>query len=204
MAVYASRNFGMSTSKSVLTEKKIVILDRDGVINEDSDEYIKSPDEWRPIEGSLQAIARLTRAGFRVYVATNQSGLTRGLFTIETLHKIHHKMLEELQHLGGSVDAIFFCPHGPDDHCDCRKPQPGLFLEIGRRNNISLEGIPVVGDSFRDIEAAWAAKARPILVRTGNGIKTEEAHAKAMREVEIYDDLASAVDKLIREYGPSV
>ena len=194
----------MSTSKSVLTDKKLVILDRDGVINEDSDDYIKSPSEWRPIEGSLQAIARLNRAGFRVYVATNQSGLSRGLFTIETLHEIHRKMLDELQHLGGSVEAILFCPHGPDHHCDCRKPKPGLYLDIARRNNISLEGIPVIGDSFRDIEAAWAVNARPILVRTGKGAKTEAANAKALREVEIHDDLESAADQLIKEYGSSV
>lgn len=180
---------------------KLVILDRDGVINEDSDDYIKSPDEWIPIEGSLQAIARLNRAGFRVYVATNQSGLARGLFTLETLHEIHHKMLEELQRLGGNVEAILFCPHGPGNHCDCRKPKPGLYQEIARRTNHSLEGIPVVGDSFRDIVAARTVNARPILVRTGKGTKTEQAHADELLETEIYEDLASMVDSLITEYG---
>ncbi|MEJ2591434.1 MAG: D-glycero-beta-D-manno-heptose 1,7-bisphosphate 7-phosphatase [Candidatus Thiodiazotropha sp.] len=191
----------MSTGKSAHTDKKLVILDRDGVINEDSDAYIKSPAEWRPIEGSLQAIARLNRAGFKVYVATNQSGLTRGLFTIETLNRIHQKMLDMLQHHGGNVVAILFCPHAPDDDCACRKPKPGLYLDIAERNNISLQGIPVIGDSFRDIEAAKAVNARPILVRTGNGSKTEQQHADALQDIEIYDDLASTVDTLINEYG---
>jgi D-glycero-D-manno-heptose 1,7-bisphosphate phosphatase len=192
----------MSTGKSVLTDKKLVILDRDGVINEDSDAYIKTPGEWRPIEGSLQAIARLNRAGFKVYIATNQSGLARGLFTIETLNCIHQKMLDELQRHGGSVDAILFCPHKPDDQCDCRKPKPGLYQEIAGRNKIALEGVPVIGDSLRDIEAALAVHARPILVRTGNGARTERDHAATLRGIEIYDDLASTVDNLISEYGP--
>ena len=191
----------MSTGKSAHTDKKLVILDRDGVINEDSDAYIKSPAEWRPIEGSLQAIARLNRAGFKVYVATNQSGLARSLFTIETLNRIHQKMLDMLQHHGGNLAAVLFCPHGPDDDCDCRKPKPGLYLEIAERNNISLQGVPVIGDSFRDIEAALTVNARPILVRTGKGSKTEQQHADELQDIEIYDDLASTVDTLINEYG---
>ena len=112
---------------------KFIILDRDGVINQDSDNYIKSPDEWAPIEGSLGAIARLNRAGYHVFLATNQSGIARGLFNIETLHAIHQKMLNEIQHRGGTIDAILFCPHGPDDACGCRKPAPGRYIEIGRR-----------------------------------------------------------------------
>jgi D-glycero-D-manno-heptose 1,7-bisphosphate phosphatase len=180
---------------------KLIILDRDGVINEDSDAYIKSPAEWRPIEGSLQAIARLNRAGFRVYIATNQSGLARGLFSIETLHEIHHKMLDELKRLGGSVEAILFCPHGPDNHCDCRKPKPGLYQEIARRTNQSLEDIPVVGDSLRDIQAARAVNARPILVRTGKGSRTERMNADALEDIEVYEDLAGMVDSLITEHG---
>lgn len=191
----------MSTGKSALTDKKLLILDRDGVINEDSDAYIKSPGEWRPIEGSLQAIARLNRAGFKVYIATNQSGLARGLFTIETLNRIHQKMLDELQRQGGSIDAILFCPHGPEDQCDCRKPKPGLYEEIASRNKISLDGIPVIGDSFRDIEAALAVHARPILVRTGKGAQTERDHAASLGGIEVYDNLASTVDILITEYG---
>ena len=191
----------MSTGKSVLTDRKLVILDRDGVINEDSDAYIKSPGEWRPIEGSLQAIARLNRAGFKVYIATNQSGLARGLFTIETLNRIHQKMLDELQRQGGSIDAILFCPHGPEDQCDCRKPKPGLYEEVAARNKISLDGIPVIGDSFRDIEAALAVNARPILVRTGKGAQTEQDHAASLCGIEVYDDLATTVDNLINEYG---
>jgi D-glycero-D-manno-heptose 1,7-bisphosphate phosphatase len=180
---------------------KFVILDRDGVINQDSDNYIKSPDEWVPIDGSLNAIARLSRAGFRIFVATNQSGIARGLFDIETLHAIHHKMLQEIQHLGGTIDAILFCPHGPDDQCDCRKPAPGLYLEIGRRTGQSLNGIPVIGDSLRDLKAAETVGARPILVKTGKGRDTLEQNPQQVAQLSIYDDLSSAVDMLLLEQG---
>src|SRR5690606_15356620 len=129
---------------------RLVILDRDGVINEDSDAYIKSPDEWIPIPGSLEAIARLNRAEYRVVVASNQSGLARGLFDADTLSRIHEKMHRALADVGGAVDAVFFCPHGPDDECDCRKPRPGLLQDIARRLNVSLRGVPAVGDSLRD------------------------------------------------------
>ncbi|MEJ2456332.1 MAG: D-glycero-beta-D-manno-heptose 1,7-bisphosphate 7-phosphatase [Candidatus Thiodiazotropha sp.] len=180
---------------------KLVILDRDGVINQDSDNYIKSPEEWIPIEGSLNAIARLSRAGFRIFVATNQSGIARGLFSIETLHAIHQKMLNEIQHRGGTIDAILFCPHGPDDGCDCRKPKPGLYLEIARRVGQSLKEVPVIGDSFRDLQAAEAVEARPILVRTGKGERTIRQHADEIAHMTVYDDLASAVDMLLIENG---
>jgi D-glycero-D-manno-heptose 1,7-bisphosphate phosphatase len=178
---------------------KIAILDRDGVINKDSDQYIKSPDEWIAIEGSLKAIARLNHAGYRVYIATNQSGLGRGLFSIETLHDIHQKMMAEIQQEGGHVDAIFFCPHTPEDHCECRKPNAGLLLEIARRANQSLKDVPVFGDSYRDLVAAWAVEASPILVKTGKGEMTMAKHAHELVEIPIYKDLASAVDMLISQ-----
>lgn len=182
---------------------KLVILDRDGVINQDSDDYIKSPDEWIPIEGSLDAIARLSRAGYHIFVATNQSGVARGLFDIETLHRIHQKMLSEIQHRGGNIDAILFCPHGPDDHCDCRKPNPGLYLEVGRRTGHPLQGVPVIGDSYRDLQAAETVGATPILVRTGKGERTLRNHHKEIAGMTIYDDLSSAVDMMLTEPGTS-
>jgi len=178
---------------------KLAILDRDGVINQDSDQYIKTPDEWVPIEGSLKAIARLNHAGYRVFVATNQSGLGRGLFSIETLHTIHQKMMDEIQAQGGHIEAILFCPHVPEDHCDCRKPNPGLLLEIARRANQSLKDVPIIGDSYRDLEAARTVGAVPILVKTGKGLLTLSKHAKDLRDTLIFDDLASAVDMLIRK-----
>ncbi len=180
---------------------RYIILDRDGVINQDSDNYIKSPDEWIPINGSLEAISRLSRAGYRIFIATNQSGLARGLFDIETLNAIHKKMLLEIQHRGGTIDAILFCPHGPDDHCDCRKPATGLYREIERRTSHSLENIPVIGDSFRDLQAAEAVGARPILVKTGKGSRTLEKHPEEIPHMSVYDDLASAVDMLLLENG---
>lgn len=152
---------------------KLVILDRDGVINEDSPNFVKSVDEWIALPGSLAAIARMNRAGWRVVLASNQSGLGRRFFDMATLNAMHAKLRAELVREGGQIDAIFVCPHHPDDGCDCRKPLPGLLLDIARRYDISLEGVPVVGDSLRDLQAAAAAGATPWLVRTGNGRKTE-------------------------------
>lgn len=151
---------------------QLVILDRDGVINHDSDHYIKSPEEWKPIPGSLEAIARLNQAGYRIVVATNQSGLARGLFDMATLNAIHQKMIDALAHHGGMLDAIFFCPHSNEARCNCRKPSAGMFEEIRRRYNISLDQVPAVGDSLRDLTAAAKVGARPILVLTGKGQKT--------------------------------
>ena len=176
---------------------RLVILDRDGVINEDSDAYIKSPEEWAPIPGSLEAIARLNRADYRVVVATNQSGVARGLFTMDTLNRIHEKMHRALAELGGNVDAIFFCPHAPDDHCDCRKPKPGLFQEIERRLGVSLDNVPAMGDSLRDLQAALAVGAQPRVVLTGKGAITQAALLAGALDVPVFENLAAAVDALL-------
>ena len=154
---------------------KLIVLDRDGVINQDSDAFIKSPDEWIAIPGSLEAIARLCREDYQVVLATNQSGIARGLFSINALNRIHEKMLGEVRRAGGEISAIFFCPHVDEDNCECRKPRPGMLLELSRRTNRSLADIPVVGDSKRDLEAANAVNATPILVKTGKGQQTADA-----------------------------
>jgi D-glycero-D-manno-heptose 1,7-bisphosphate phosphatase len=149
-----------------------VLLDRDGVINEDSQSYIKSPDEWIPIAGSLDAIAMLTANGYRIAVLTNQSGIARGLLTLSMLDEIHRKMRRMVEETGGRIDDIFFCPHGPEDGCSCRKPKAGLFQQFATKYGVSLDGIPTVGDSLRDIQAAQTVGARPILVETGKGART--------------------------------
>jgi D-glycero-D-manno-heptose 1,7-bisphosphate phosphatase len=176
---------------------KLIILDRDGVINEDSDEYIKTPEEWEPIPGSLDAIARLNKAGYHVVIATNQSGIARGLFDIEDLHRMHQKMDELLARIGGMVEAVFFCPHGPNEGCDCRKPRPGLFNQIAERLGMTLEGVPAVGDSRRDVEAARAAGATPLLVMTGKGQLALDAD-EGLEGVAVYRDLAAVADELTR------
>jgi D-glycero-D-manno-heptose 1,7-bisphosphate phosphatase len=170
---------------------KLVILDRDGVINLDSDQYIKSPEEWKPIAGSLEAIARFTQAGFRVVVATNQSGLGRGLFDMATLNAMHDKMHKAVNQLGGRIDAVFFCPHAQDTGCACRKPKPGMLLEIAERFNVPLAGVPAIGDSLRDLEAARAAGARPVLVLTGKGENTLKSGGLP-EGTETHRDLAAA------------
>lgn len=174
----------------------LVILDRDGVINEDSDAYIKSPAEWVPIPGSLEAIARLNHAGYRVVVATNQSGVARGLFGMAELNAIHQKLHAMLARLGGQLDGIYFCPHGPDDDCPCRKPRPGLLREIAARHGLDLGGVPAIGDSLRDVEAARAVGASPILVRTGKGLLAERQLPPDWG-VPVFDDLAQAVQALV-------
>lgn len=176
---------------------RLVILDRDGVINEDSDEYIKCPAEWVPIPGSLEAIARLNQGGYRVVVATNQSGIARGLLDIAALSRIHNKMHHLLIQMGGHIEAILFCPHAPDHRCNCRKPLPGLLQELARRLRIQLNGVPAVGDSVRDLQAAVALGARPFLVRTGKG-RRAEGSADLPPGTEIYEDLASVADALLR------
>jgi len=175
---------------------QLVILDRDGVINKDSEDFIKSPEEWQSIPGSPEAIARLTHANYRVVVATNQSGMGRGLFDIGTFNRINEKMHREINNAGGRIDGIFYCPHRPDENCKCRKPEPGMLIEICRRLHCDLEGVPAIGDSLRDIRAAQAVGARPILVLTGEGRSTELKH-RELGDTEVYDDLASAVDALL-------
>ena len=171
---------------------KLVILDRDGVINYDSDQFIKSPDEWRPIPGSLAAIARLNQWGYRVVVATNQSGIGRGLFEMDTLNSIHDKMMKSAAQFGGRIDAVFFCPHTNVDQCDCRKPKPGMLHEIASRYNTDLAGVPLVGDSLRDLQAAAAIGAQPMLVMTGKGVKTVD-NPELPPSTLVFPDLAGAV-----------
>jgi D-glycero-D-manno-heptose 1,7-bisphosphate phosphatase len=174
---------------------KLVILDRDGTINQDSDQYIKSPLEWKPIPGSLEAIARLTQGGWRCVVATNQSGIARGLFDMATLNAIHTEMHRVVNLAGGRIDAIFFCPHAADADCECRKPKPGLLREIAKRLDVQLAGVPMIGDSLRDLEAAVAAGAKPYLVLTGKGKKTREAGGLPPG-TEIAPDLAAIAARL--------
>jgi D-glycero-D-manno-heptose 1,7-bisphosphate phosphatase len=175
---------------------KLVILDRDGTINFDSDQYIKSPEEWRPIPGSLDAIAALNRAGYSVVVATNQSGISRGLLDMSVLNAIHDTMHRALARAGARIDAVFFCPHGAEDGCECRKPKPGLFDEIADRYGIGLSGVPAVGDSLRDLQAAAARGARPVLVLTGKGVQTRKAGGLP-EGTEVVADLAAAVRAIL-------
>ncbi|WP_300648034.1 D-glycero-beta-D-manno-heptose 1,7-bisphosphate 7-phosphatase [Paenalcaligenes sp.] len=170
---------------------KTAILDRDGVINYDSKAFIKSPDEWVAIPGSLEAIAKLKQAGWRVIIATNQSGLARGLFNMDTLNAIHLKMRQQLAAFGAHVDAIFICPHGPDDHCTCRKPLPGMFIEAMRRYDLNPENCVAVGDSLRDLQAAHAAQISTALVLTGNGAQTQQQPLPPLTTT--HPDLAAVV-----------
>lgn len=179
----------------------LVILDRDGVINENLAHHVRSPEDWKPIPGSLDAVARLNRAGCRVVIATNQSGIRRRYFTFEDLNRIHQEMYRRLAEHGGTIDAIFICPCHPNDDCECFKPRPGMLYGIAERLHVSLEGVPFIGDSSRDVGAAIAAGARPILVRTGLGEATLSSGA-CPDGVEVHDDLASAVDALLAGREP--
>lgn len=174
----------------------LIILDRDGVVNHDSDDFIKSPAEWEPIDGSLEAIARLNHAGYRVVVITNQSGIARGLLDVDTLSRIHNKMRRMLTQAGGKLEAILYCPHGPDDDCTCRKPKEGNFTELAKRLRVNLKNVPAIGDSLCDLQAAQAAGARPILVKTGKGEKTL-SEGGIPENIAVYDNLESAVDALL-------
>lgn len=176
---------------------KLLILDRDGVINHDSDKYIKSPDEWRPIPGSMQAIALLTQHGWRIAVATNQSGISRGLFDMETLNAMHAKMHKAVTQAGGRIEAVFYCPDSADSNSPCRKPNPGMYYAISERFNVTLEGVPAVGDSLRDLQAAKSAGAQPILVLTGKGKKTRKAGG-IPEGTDVYPDLASVARVLVQ------
>ena len=175
---------------------KLAILDRDGVINFDSDQYIKSPAEWRPIPGSIEAIARMNQNGYRIAVATNQSGIGRGLFDMATLNAINDKMMELVFRQGGRIDALFFCPHTQLEGCGCRKPRTGMFEEIAARFHTDLKGVPVVGDALKDLQAAEAVGAQPVLVLTGKGRKTRE-EGNLPRKTLVFEDLAEAARHLV-------
>jgi D-glycero-D-manno-heptose 1,7-bisphosphate phosphatase len=175
---------------------KLIILDRDGVINFDSDQFIKNPEEWKPIPGSLEAIARLCQADYRVVVATNQSGIGRGLFDMPTLNAIHDKMHKACAAAGGRIDAVFFCPHTNDSNCGCRKPKTGMLEEISTRYGVNLKGVPAVGDSLRDLEMAVRMGAQPILVLTGKGGKTQ-TKGGLPESTLIFADLAAVAATLV-------
>ncbi|SDW94682.1 D-glycero-beta-D-manno-heptose 1,7-bisphosphate 7-phosphatase [Nitrosomonas communis] len=176
---------------------KLIILDSNGVINEASQTFITSLDEWKPIPGSLEAISRLTQAGYRVIIATNQSGIGRGLLDMTTFNAINDKMFKAVHHAGGRIDALFFCPHTEQDKCHCRKPEIGMFQEIMQRYSNDLKGVPAVGDSLRDLQAAVEVEAIPILVLTGKGEMTH-ANGNLPESTQIFADLASVVDTLVK------
>lgn len=180
----------------------LIILDRDGTINEDRDDFVKSADEWVPLPGALEAIARLNHAGWHTVIATNQSGLGRGLFDMAALTAMHAKMNAALARVGGRIGAVFFCPHAPEDQCSCRKPLPGLYEQIGERYGVALENVPAVGDSVRDIEAAVAAGCQPHLVRTGKGALMTDAQiaqlVQQIPEVQVHANLAAFAESLIQ------
>jgi D-glycero-D-manno-heptose 1,7-bisphosphate phosphatase len=180
---------------------KLIILDRDGVINEDSDSYVKSVDEWIPLPGSIDAIARLYKAGYSIVIATNQSGIGRGFFDLDDLEAMHAKLTDLLLDKETELAGIFYCPHSPDDHCHCRKPKPGLLDAIARETGLSLSGVPIVGDSLRDLQAGLSHHCKPILVRTGKGKMTEpllpEQADTALQQAPVFDDLSQAVDYLL-------
>jgi D-glycero-D-manno-heptose 1,7-bisphosphate phosphatase len=176
---------------------KIVILDRDGVINEDSGDFVKSVSEWKPIAGSLEAIARLCHAGHRVYVASNQSGIGRGIFDYDALFAIHDKLQRALVDMGGRIEAIAYAPEHPDRATQMRKPNPGMLLDIGRRLGVPLNRVHAVGDSIRDVDAALAAGCRPVLVRTGYGREAEKELGAKREHVAVYNDLATFAAALI-------
>jgi len=187
----------MSNNAPVLVRTDIIILDRDGVINHDSDLYIKSPEEWQPIEGSLEAIARLHQSGIKVVVATNQSGIARGLYDEATLAQIHDKMNHLIAEAGGELAGIFYCPHGPDDGCDCRKPLPGLVHQIQEAFAVDAHNVPFIGDSVRDLMAAEASDCQPVLVKSGKGERSI-ASGKVGSHIPIFDDLARFVDDWLK------
>ena len=178
----------------------LVVLDRDGVINRDSVNFIKSPDEWLPLAGSAEAIARLNDAGYTVAVATNQSGIGRQLYDEDMLAAIHDKMRRHVAAAGGKIDKIVYCPHSPGAGCDCRKPSPGLLIQLRDHYAVEMNGVPVIGDSERDLRAAMAVGARPLLVLTGNGEKTLAALESSGESTEVFQDLSSAVDSLLQEF----
>lgn len=190
--------------------KRLIILDRDGVINQDSDQYIKSVEEFIPISGSLEAIARLCQANFSVRVATNQSGIARGLFTLATLEKMHEKLQNLLLPLEGNIDGFYYCPHAPEDHCTCRKPKSGLIKQIandffiGQSPQFQQEQLAktyVIGDSLRDLDAGKEAGTKIALVKTGKGIRSlqtiAQEHLSDYSQVPIYNNLSDFTDYIL-------
>lgn len=189
----------------MMSDQRLVILDRDGVINEDSDAYIKSVEEWKPISGSLDAIAQLSQAGFLIAVVTNQSGLARGLFDEYTLARIHAHMCDSVEEAGGKIDAIFYCPHHPDENCDCRKPKTAMLRQLEREFNLSVSGAYYVGDSFKDLQAGLAMGCKPVLVKTGKGPQTvhelQSRNDSQMNAIPIVDNLQAALDIILPASG---
>lgn len=182
----------------MLADIKLIILDRDGVINEESEDYIKSPEEFHPLPGSLEAIAALNHAGYPVTIATNQSGVGRGYYSLETLHAIHDKLQGLLAQQGGHIDLLLYCPHHPDEHCDCRKPKSGMIKQIlSHYPEIKPSEVLMIGDSMRDLEAAWAEHCSTALVRTGKGTKTLEKHFDGLDGVPVFEDLRDCVNALL-------
>lgn len=182
---------------------KLVILDRDGVINADRDDYVKSLDEWQPLPGAIRALAELSKAGFTLVVATNQSGLARGLFDLDDLEAMHAKLAQLVEAEGGSIAAVFYCPHGPDDGCNCRKPKAGLIDAIEAEFDTSADGVPLIGDSLRDLQAGLGKGCQPILVRTGKGLASEArlADVPELADALVFDDLAQAAGHILKAYG---
>lgn len=182
----------------------LLILDRDGVINKDSDNFVKSADEWLPIDGSIDAMARLSQAGFRIAIATNQSGLGRGLFRQADLDAMHDKMLSLVKAAGGEIAGIFFCPHTPDDHCTCRKPKAGLIDAIEQALGESAEGCYTIGDSVRDLEAGLLKGCIPLLVKTGKGerslAKLADSPNPSLSNVAVFNDLAHASQFILQQH----
>ena len=180
---------------------KLVILGRDGILNDFRDDHVKAPEEWSPIAGALEAVSRLNHAGWHVVVATNQSGIGRGMIDMASVNAVHAHMLKQLQLAGGRIDAVFFCPHTPEDGCDCRKPQPGLMREIGKRYGIDLKQVPMVGDTLRDLQAAQASGCEPHLVCSGRAAGFDAAQIQALVDqvpgTRVHADLAAFAEYLL-------
>ncbi len=184
---------------------KLVILGRDGILNEFREDHVTTPEEWVPVPGALEAVARLNHAGWHVVVATNQSGIGRGMIDMSAVNAVHAHMHQMLQAQGARLDAVFFCPHTPEDHCDCRKPQPGLMLDIGRRYGVDLAHVPMVGDTARDLLAAHAAGCQPHLVQSGRAASLGPEQVQALLAVvpgsQVHAHLGGFVDFLLHQHN---
>lgn len=180
---------------------KLIILGRDGILNVFREAHVKDPEEWEPIAGALEAVARLNHAGWHLVLATNQAGIGRGMIDMASVNAIHQHMMKKLAEVGGRIDAVFFCPHTPEDHCDCRKPMPGMMHQIGERYGVDLQGVPMVADTLRDLEAAWAAGCAPHLVRTGRAAQATPAELAQWQQsvpgTVVHADLAAFADHLL-------